>query len=60
MKKKYSSPEFIIIVSDDVICTSGNDVELDYTFGDTDEEMFDQEIINHGFMCVRTMFMSEG
>ena len=42
MKKKYCSPEFIIITAaDDIICTSGNDVELDYTFGDTDEEMFD-------------------
>lgn len=42
MKKKYNSPEFIIIaVDEDVICTSGNDVYLDYTFGDTNEDMFD-------------------
>ena len=42
MKKNYNGPEFIIIASeDDIVCASGNDVELDYTFGDTDEEMFD-------------------
>ena len=41
MRKEYNSPEFILKFYEDVICTSGDNVELDYTFGDSNEEMYD-------------------